>query len=166
MISSPSHFWSMDESLAQYKGNHVRRVCIKYKPNPYGFRVFVLNTRLGFAAHKILDFGLEQIQNQIGMSHDPNTNLTTSVCLGMSKYLRETWPNNSFTMITDRFYTSAAIASTCQAQYNVYCLGTIQLNRCPYDIRPYLAFCKRYTCNAKRPIFIKYNVFNPQNMIL
>ena len=64
MILSPCHFWAMDESLAQYKGRHGRLVCIKYKPNPYGFRVFVLNHRLGFAAHLILDFGLNQVGQQ------------------------------------------------------------------------------------------------------
>ena len=88
-----------DESIAQYKGKHSGRVCIKYKPNPYGFRHVPLCHRLGYCFSFLLDFGLSSYQ--IG-----NLNATSS-CLQLMRDLRafDNTPER-FTLITDRYYST------------------------------------------------------------
>ena len=56
----------------------------------------------------MFDFSLSQfiIQSDLLVAEgEAEHNMTSHVFLGMDKFLKETWPNADFTMITDRIYT-------------------------------------------------------------
>jgi len=114
---------SVDESLVPYYGRHSSKQFIRGKPIRFGFKVWCLNTRLGYLIQ------CEPYQGASG-SYDANLGLGGSVVTSLMEDLPTGVP---YKLFVDNFFTSTRLLDHLNTK-NVSVVGTVRVNRmgkCP-----------------------------------
>lgn len=122
----PETVVSIDESMIPYFGRHNLKQCIRNKPVRFGYKAWVMSHRLGYC----VTFDIYQGRSE-KVSH--TACLGESVVCSFAKVLKEQYPNMSFSLYFDNFFTTIPLM-TYLAEQNFGATGTIRENRlknCP-----------------------------------
>jgi Transposase IS4 len=114
---------SVDESMVPYYGRHSSKQFIRGKPIRFGFKVWCLNSRLGYLIQ------CEPYQGASG-SYDANLGLGGSVVTSLMENLPTEVP---FKLFVDNFFTSTRLLDHLSKR-NISIVGTVRANRmgkCP-----------------------------------
>lgn len=119
---------SIDESMIPYFGRHGCKQFIKNKPVRFGYKAWVLATRLGYCVYTDLYCGRDQ-------SFDQEVGLGGSVVLKLTSKLSEKYPAVKFSIYADNFFVCPKLLSKLKS--NGFLLtGTVKNDRtehCPLE---------------------------------
>lgn len=116
--------FSIDESMIMYFGRHGCKQHIHGKPIRFGFKAWEAATRLGYCL---------QADLYEGRSEARETGLGEHVVTKLTEAIKIVYPDSSFSVYCDNFFTSPSLLSNLQRK-NVKITGTARQNRvdkCP-----------------------------------
>ena len=113
----PEQDLDVDESMIPYYGRHSAKQFIRGKPIRFGFKLWCLNTRLGYLIQfEPYQGGGTQIDGELGLGG--------SIVMDLLSEL----PRHPFCLYIDNYFTSLALLERLK-QEGVACTGTIRANR-------------------------------------
>ncbi|KAF2890591.1 hypothetical protein ILUMI_15582 [Ignelater luminosus] len=112
---------SIDESMIPYFGRHGCKQFIRGKPIRFGFKSWVMATRLGYC----LQFNL--YQGRLG-NDKQDCGLGESVVYNFADVLQTHFENLKFSLFLDNFFTSVKLLTTL-GERRICGTGTVRVNR-------------------------------------
>jgi len=112
---------SIDESMVPYYGRHSAKQFIRGKPIRFGYKVWSLNTPLGYCAQMDPYQGAGVTDQQLGLGGSVVVNLVNKL------------PPHSYVLYFDNFFTSLRLLQHL-SERNIRATGTVRANRiedCP-----------------------------------
>lgn len=119
---------SIDESMIPYFGRHGCKQFIRNKPVRFGYKAWVLATKLGYCIHTDIYMGKND-------TFDPKLGLGGSVVMNLTSKLRESYPETPFSVYFDNFFNCPTLLAKLK-ESNFLATGTVKVDRtdqCPLD---------------------------------
>ena len=115
----PEQMLSVDESMVPYYGRHGAKQYIHGKPIKFGYKIWVLATRLGYAVQFYPYQGAGTTDKDLGLGGSVVSNLT--------KHLPKV-PDSSYHIVFDNLFTSPRLLRLL-AERGIAATGTVRPNR-------------------------------------
>lgn len=115
---------SIDESMIPYFGRHGCKQFIKNKPVRFGYKAWVLATKLGYCIHTDIYVGKDGSFNR-------ELGLGGSVVMKLMSKLREQYPETKFSIYCDNFFMCPQLLTELK-KINVLGTGTVRVDRTDY----------------------------------
>ena len=112
---------AVDESMVPYYGRHSAKQYIRGKPIRFGYKVWSINTPLGYCAQMEPYQGAGVTHAELGLGGSVVVNLVNSL------------PTDTYVVYFDNFFTSLRLLEQLAAM-NIHATGTVRANRienCP-----------------------------------
>lgn len=135
---------SIDESMIPYFGRNGCKQHIKGKPIRFGYKVWVVATKLGYALSTDLYQGKVENDSMVG-------SLGERVVKRLVSKVKEEYNNTNFSVYCDNFFTSPNLLVEMK-KMNVFVTGTVRENRtkqCPLKAVKLMQKEKRGTYDSK-----------------
>lgn len=113
----PEQDLDVDESMIPYYGKHSAKQFIKGKPIRFGFKLWCLNTRLGYLVQcEPYQGGGTQIDSDLGLGGSVVVDLLSEL------------PSRNYVIYIDNYFTSLKLLQKLKGD-GIACTGTVRANR-------------------------------------